>query len=155
MANEMKQYEIINMSDACTVEAEDPLVASVAIIMLSEGTYGLHDEGGETVLNILAFGGETAFEGWMAGVGITDINEYIESNLDAICKVLESTLYGSFTDRETYSKALSLIDGEAERTQWRDYWESSKRSSMTMICKTAWAYAKALRERPKKAEGAS
>jgi len=93
---------------------------------------------------------------WMAEVGITDINEYIESNLEAIASVLESTLYGDFTDRDTYNKGLSLIDDEAKKTEWRDHWEDERRSSLTKICKAAWSYAKALREKAAtKAEEAS
>jgi len=143
----MKQYEIINPSDACTVEAEDSTVAAVAILLLSEGAYGCRDEEGNDFLPPLVFGGEEAVNGWLESVGIGDLGEYVNEKREAIAAVLDSAMYGKFVDRRAYKKGLELIDDEAKRKEWRDAWEDDRRTSMTKICQAAWSYARALRAR--------
>jgi hypothetical protein len=146
---EMKQYEIINMSDACTIEAKTDRIAGVAVIILSQGQYALNNEEGEQVLPLMLFGGEAALQGWMNEVGIeVELDEYVEANLEEIADALDSVMYGSFADRAAYNKGIELLDGdEAKIKEWKDHWENERRTSMTEICRVAWGYAKALRDK--------
>ena len=143
----MRQYEIVNMSDACTVEADDPTIAAVAVLLIGEGSWGLESEDDETVLNLIFLGGEEALKGFLVEKGIEDLGEYVDANRDAIADVLDSAMYGKYVDRRAYNKGLELLgDDEAKKQEWREHWETERRSSMTQICKIAWSYAKRLRE---------
>lgn len=44
---EMHQFKIINMSDACTIEAPKESIAIAATLLLGEGAYGLEDQDGK------------------------------------------------------------------------------------------------------------
>ena len=142
----MKQYEIINMSDACTIEAESPEVAAVAVIILSNGSFGLNDEEGETVLPLLAFGGNEALDSWLEERGIESLGAYIDENREVIATALDSVMYGKFIDRLAYNKGIELLEGDSAKLQeWKDHWEDARRTSMSQICKTAWHWARDLR----------
>lgn len=140
----MKQYDVINISDPCTVESDDPIAAAVGVLMISEGGFGLTSEDGETILPILMLGG---VEEWLKAKEIEDLGDYIRANRIAIADALDSCMYGDFNDRAAYNKGLELVAGdEAKTKEWKDHWEEKRRTSMSKICQAAWAYAKQLRE---------
>jgi len=149
---ELLQYEVVNPSDACTVEAECPVVAAVAVLMLGEGAYGLRDAQGEVVMPPLRFGGSPALTRWLADVGIASLGDYIEAKRETIAAVLDSAMYGGFADRAAYRKGFKFIDSEANRREWRQVWrrrwEDERRTSTTTICKAAWSLCEELRGAP-------
>ena len=51
----MPYYEIVNPSDACTIEAPDDNTAAIAVILLGEGKYGCEKENGESINTLLMF----------------------------------------------------------------------------------------------------
>ena len=47
------KYEIINPSDKCFITSDDERLAEIVCVMLGNGSYGLKDENGNTVLCVL------------------------------------------------------------------------------------------------------
>lgn len=146
MGAETKLYEIINPSDPYTMRAESDQIAAAAGILLGQGRYGVHDSEDKDVLPVLLFGGAEEAVKEILGVEIHELGNFIDANSAAIADALDSVLIGHFGDRETYEKGLELIDDEAKRKQWREYWHEERRSSLNYIGKKAWKLAALLRE---------
>ena len=134
--------EIINPSDKVTLEADDPIVASVCCLLLARGQHGLENEEGETILPLMIFGG---LEEWLKKNGIDDLDDYIDNHMPEMIKVLESVLYGGFDTRELFNKAIEIMNNE-EAMKYRKEWNEKKRSSMTNIGKAYLSYAEKLRK---------
>lgn len=133
--------EIVNPSDAVTIEADDVTVAGVCTFLLSRGACGLKNEQGETVFPILMFGG---FEDWLKENGITDLDMWITNHKDEMIKVLESVVYGNIGSRKLFQSAIEKMTSE-NAAKYREEWNDKKRSSMTNIGAAYLAYAKKLR----------
>jgi dienelactone hydrolase len=125
----MNVYEIINPSDKCTIEADDPLVASVAILCVFNGSYSLHDKDNNQVLPLFLFG---SADEWLKEQGINDLNQYFKDNKDALIYTLESILYGGFEDRAFYNETVKLMDKE-KIAEYRQMWNDNRRTSATNI----------------------
>lgn len=136
----MKIYDIINPSDAVTIEANDPIVAAVSILLLGDGQYALDDEEGHAAAPFFMFGG---LEQWLREKGIDSLDKYFKLHASDIAEVLRSCVYGSITDRRSYNIAISHIP-EGEREVFRDRWNEARRSSITNIVKRGDELAKAL-----------
>jgi len=150
----VKQYEIINPSNPCTIEANDDIVAGVAMMAVGSGQLGLADEAGNCIIPLLMFGG---FIRWLVDVGIAKpehdeaeagaaLKAYVLDHKLAIADVLDTCMYGSFADRKAYNRGLDMILGTVAKTKWRDDWATDRRSSVNDICAACWATAKTLRE---------
>lgn len=133
----MKIYEIANPSDAYTLEADNFLVAAVAVALLGNGAYGIE---GTPCL----FG----WDAWLKEHVPQGVNAFIDANAEAMAAVLDSVMIGSETDRKNYHKALGLIDNPAKREEWKLHWHDERRSSLNDIGSRAWALAKKLRGLP-------
>ena len=141
-------YEIMNPGDEMTVEADDPVVAGVAMLYLGEGKIGLTSESGETVFPLLAFGGDAALDSWLAQVGIGSVDnlkEWAFERKDEIACCLESIVYGSFSDRKGI---LAVVDGKdnVEVLQAMAAWNNAQRSSISDYSSFAFTLAKRVRE---------
>jgi hypothetical protein len=140
-------YEIVNPSDAYTMEASDLAVAAVACLYLGSGQYGLtalspSDAPG---MPVFVFHKAEDVERWFATVcGCTMAAAF--ARRAAVADALDSVLAGSLRDRQTNADALALIDDEAKRQEWRDKWLDRRRSSLNNIGGRAMHYAKHLRE---------
>ena len=154
-------YEIINPSDAYTIEAASLDVAFVACVFLGRGLYSFQpidvgeDADGEPEVTKVAaeeiplflFGGT---EEWCK----QHLNESFESVVDRVTKdkatelaaCFESCLIGKATDRDTYLAGLKLIEDPHNREEWRRRWHDKRRSSMNDIGGRAYLMAKRLRE---------
>lgn len=137
-------YEIVNPSDAYTLEADDLEVAAVACILVGEGYYALETRDGETVVPLMVF---FSGEGWAQekfGKSVAQMVKECDRGKVAAC--LESVVIGGFRERETYLEALGLIEGGEKRKQWAESWHEGHRSSLNDIGGRARALARALRE---------
>lgn len=130
----MKIYEIANPSDAYTLEAEDFLVAAVAVAMLGNGAYGIP---GSPIL--------WGWDAWLKERIPQGLDAYITANREAIATVLDSVMIGSEADRVLYQKTLSLIESPERREEFRQLRHDTHRSSMNNIGTRAWALAKRMR----------
>jgi hypothetical protein len=139
-------YEIVNPSDACTLEAEDSLLASVVVIILSEGAYGLYDEDDRTVLPIFRFSKPESLLKWLHenGIDSNKMDEFYAKNGEEMAKILESIVYGKIADRKSIV-ALTEKMSPADRLDALAKWNDSKRSSMNDIAKGARELAKVFR----------
>lgn len=141
-------FEIQNPSDAMTIEADDYVVAGVAMLYLGEGKIGLTDEAEETAFPILAFGGDEALNGWLDHVGIgliDDLRPYAVENKDKIAICLESIVYGSITDRKAI---MATVAGKEhhEVLQAMKAWNDVKRTSLNDYSAVAFGLASQIRQ---------
>lgn len=100
----MKKYEIINPSDKCFIYADDERLAKIACVVLGRGWYGLENENGETVINIM--------ESLNDALGMTDeeIKKLMDENIIELSKVFLSIEYAyertSLNNIEELSKSI-------------------------------------------------
>ena len=131
----MPIYQIINPSDACTIEAPSDKHAAAAGLALGNGAYGVVEvETGRTVLSIGLFG---LPEELVKHFGPTDVKECINAMADWMAstaaeqvQVFESFIYGPPSEREAYAAGVAESGDAAKfKEQHRDL----KRTSMTDI----------------------
>ena len=141
-------YEILNPSDAVTIEAEDSLLASVVVIILGEGAYGLYDEDDRAVVPIFRFSDPEKLIRWLSDNGITaeKMDEFYAKNGEEMATILESVVYGKISDRKAI---LGLTDSmtKADKIKALAKYNDSKRSSANDISAAAHALAKVFRQK--------
>lgn len=139
-------FEIVNPSDACTLEAENFEVAAVACLIIGDGMYGLRQVGGDKEMPILAFGPGSA-DKWF----VEHFGRPVEASLDALkmapelVTCLDSVLLGTPRHREVYAAAMEAIADQAGRDKFKATWHDKHRSSVNDICRAGWSMADALR----------
>jgi hypothetical protein len=132
--------EIINPSDAYTMECENFVVGVAAVAVLGNGHLGLKSEDGEQTSPIL-FG----WEEWFAAQDVPDLSAFVDQNKLAIAAALASVRIGRPKDRQAEAAAvkyMSAEDAEKYRTEIHDV----RRTSMNDIGGRAWQIAKKLRD---------
>jgi hypothetical protein len=138
-------YEIINPSDACTVEADDDMVAAAAILLLGDGMYGARREGNEDVLPIFVLGGAKALDAWLEGQGVKSISDFMRGKKQEIAACLDSLVYGKENTRKAFlydTKDMLEEMREAALAKHND----KERSSLNNIGENAKKLAAWLRE---------
>jgi hypothetical protein len=140
-------YEIINMSDAYTIEAKDLELAFVACILLGRGQYALEpleDDG--VKVPFFMFGGIDEFcqKHFSKSAGAV-IDGVMEIRGKELADCLDSCLIGGKSNRQTYFDGLALIDDPAKRELWRNRWHEERRSSLNDIGGRAYEIAENLR----------
>ena len=135
-------YEIVNPSDGATIEANNGVLAALAIVVLSE-----------TVMPILAFGGKDYFTQWLKNNEIDDdkLDEFYAENGEEMAAILESVIYGDCKDRAVVSSTAEDMTPEA-RVAFYAKWNDKKRSSMNDISKACFGLAKQFRGLSKKSK---
>jgi len=136
-------YEIINPSDAMTIEADDDRVAAAVGILLGEGKIGVTSEDGRDVLPLLLFGGEKYVNEFLERLYPEKLSEFIDSNLEPIAKCLESIVYGCVSDRKAIVAAVGIDASPEAMARFND----AKRSSLNDFSAYAHSLAKRLREK--------
>jgi len=146
-------YDIVNPSDAVTIEAGDSVLASIAIIVLGNGQYGLYDEDGRTVLGIFALSTPEMLIEWLRDNGVEDtkMDEFYAKNGDEIATILESIVYGDASDRKAIT-ALTESMTKTDRLKAVAKYNDSKRSSMNDIGTAALELAKGFRKKVQEAK---
>ncbi len=143
-------FEISNPSDAYTIEADSFEVAAMAVLLLGQGNYGVHQldgpEDDRKEMPIMIIATEKQIEEWCQDNFGASLADCILRCKAKIPDVLDTVLIGSEADRATYHKALSLIDDSAKKEQWKAEWHDKRRSSMNNIGARAWAIAAKLRK---------
>lgn len=152
----MPVYEIVNPSDACTIEAPDDKHAVAAGITLGRGSYGIREcRTGRHVLSLGLFGIPAElvehFGPGDASACIETMTEWQIDNAAAQAAVFESFVYGSASERAFYATAIA---DSKEPAKFKAAHRDRKRSSMNDIGKAADACAEFYRERAAKAERA-
>jgi hypothetical protein len=143
-------YDIINMSDSYTIEAQSLDVALVACLFLGSGQYSfmpLHGDGEEVPLFL--FGGAEEWCQRHFGEGLEAVVDRVTT--DPVKRVelaacFESCIIGHEEDRNTYMAGLDLIDDPEKRKKWRALWHEDRLSSMNDIGARAYEMADKLRE---------
>lgn len=146
-------YEIVNPSDACTIEADDKTLACIAIIILSDGAYGLYDENGEAALPIFRFSDPARLVEWLHDRGISPdkMDEFYAKSGEEMATILESVAYGKISDRQAI---LAVCEGKSpeERVVALAKWNDNKRSSINDICLACHNLAKVFRKKAAQAQ---
>lgn len=143
-------YEIVNPSDPVTIEASDSVLAAVAVILLSNGDYGLYDEDERAVIPIFRLSEPERLIKWLHdnGVDSNKIDEFYAKNGEELATILESVVYGKREDRAAIL-ALTEKMSAKDRLEALAKWNESKRTSMNDIDEQARQLGKALRKRAK------
>lgn len=141
----MPTYEIVNPSDAVTIQGELPACV-VACVMLSS-MYALVDEHDQNAgpNTILVQDPEKILDKWLNEHTGLDTTAFCEAHRAEVAAALASVQYGNFAARHTYERALALIDDPAKKEQWKTEWEDDRRSSMNRIVQHAWELAAQMR----------
>jgi hypothetical protein len=134
--------DIINPSDAYTLETEDFVLGAVAIALIGEGQIGLREIGGEERRSPVLFG----WDEWLEENGIPDLGAYVDSRLEQLAAVLDTVLIGSPKDRAEVAETLALLP-ESERPGWLAKRHDRRRTSLNDIGAAAQAWAKRLRRK--------
>lgn len=136
-------YEIINPSDPYTLEAKSLKIASVANLLLGEGSYGLESEDVEKCKGspIFLFGGA---EEWFQKEFDQTIKEIIDNNLLEIAKCLDSVLPMNISERKELQEENNhqKIDVHLKREEILD----KRRTSLNNIGQRAWNLAEKIRK---------
>ena len=119
----MKTYEIKNPSDALTIQADDFLIAAVAVALLGNGQYGI--EG-----TPLLFG----WDEWLPQQGIDDLGQYLEDHAVELATALRNVYLGTVEDRPQLDAHISSAKlANAELEAWRVERNNRLRTSMNDI----------------------
>lgn len=141
-------YEIINPSDAVTIEADDEMVACVATLLIGEGKMGLmRYPDGESVLPLFMFDG---FEEWQQAHGL-DLASFLVERRGEIADCLASAVCCQASERAAVVKAIEAAGGDIQEAL-RVY-NDEKRSSLNDICDYAHSRAAQLRAADAEQEG--
>lgn len=144
----MRQFEVCNPSDKATIEADDPVVACVATLLVGRGQLGLLDENGDILLPVFLFGGADEWIAKNIGAEEDSLPQYVDANLEALVAALDSCMYGGAADRKAYQRGLDLVaDDPEKREAWRQGWAEDRRTSTSKICAAYWGFAEHLRQR--------
>lgn len=141
-------YEIVNPSDAVTIEADDEFLASVAVIILGEGAYGLYDHKGKVILPIFLFQDPAKLVKWLNehGVNPSKIDEFYAMHGEKLAVIMESLMYGKPEDRKAVLAMTANMNTDEKAKALAKYNES-KRSSMSNIAASASHLASMFREK--------
>ncbi|KKL99340.1 hypothetical protein LCGC14_1815420 [marine sediment metagenome] len=126
-------YDIINPSDAVTLEADDVVVAQAACLLLGEGQYALTNSEGEEVLPLCVFGGQ--FEKWAKEQNF-NLVDILKNHRAEVTTCLRSVMCCSISDRAAIVAAVG--DDPEALARYND----TKRSSLNDICGLAFSLAK-------------
>lgn len=141
-ATASRWLEIVNPSDAYTIDGTDTQAACAAILILGEGKYGLLNSDGDRVMSVFLFGGHEEFCQQMFG---GTIDNYIDGHKADIAAALDTVRIGSIGDREELEEALEAM-APSKRAAFLEKRNDNRRTSMNDIGSRAAKYAKLLRE---------
>jgi hypothetical protein len=137
-------YEIINPSDACTIEHDEPVIASLACLLLGHGMYALKGQDGSRPIGMIGFGGQDALYAWLTENGLRlDLNAELAARREGIATALESIAYGNITDR---SAVMAVVGIAGDRCAALVKWNDAQRSSLNDMSSRAHEIAKQLRK---------
>jgi hypothetical protein len=138
-------YEIVNPSDAYTVECPDLQIAMVVCILLGRGQYALRPlEENAVAVPMFMFGGLEKFcEKNFKKPDAEVVQHCMKQRADEVAAALDSVLIGSPADRAAfYAQApTTAAEFEQERATYHD----KKRSSLNDIGGRAYQMAANLR----------
>jgi len=143
-------YEIINPSDAYTIEAKDLEIAFVACVLLGRGQYAFEPIGDDEGVKIpfFMFGGTDDFcQKHFAKSAGAVLDGVMETRAGELAECLDSCLIGGKSNRQLYFDGLALIDDPDKREQWKVRWHDERRSSLNDIGGRAYEMAKRLRDK--------
>jgi hypothetical protein len=130
--------EIVNPSDACTIEGDDPAVLAAAALILGAGQYGLS---GDFTMPPFLLGDPMA---WFAEQFGEDFVAFLDAHEAAVAAALDTVTYGTAADRAELVAALAIMPAGA-RAGYKTAWMDRRRSSVNNIAARAAAMAEILR----------
>lgn len=145
--SEATYYEVVNPSDAYTLDGTDFEAAAAATVFLGNGLYGLKTAEDDIKMPVLAFGGEKALVAyWEATFGHSfDAFMAMQDAKARVAAVLETVLIGSFGERRRMDAVLAAISSPKDRAKAQAVWHDERRTSMNDIGQRAAELAKRFR----------
>lgn len=139
-------YEVVNPSDPVTIESDSDTTASVAILLVGQGKYGLRRDG-DTVMPLLFLAEEEDLSRWLTenGVagGLGGLQKFIDENTPEIASTLDTAMVASPSDRAAIAETIRASGGDQVKAIRA--WNEAKRSSMNNICGACFKIASRLR----------
>lgn len=142
-------YEVVNPSDAVSIEADDSVVASAATILVGTGKYFLSAADGSKVdmpMMLFAKDPSALLQSWCEQVGFKDFDALMGKHIEAVATCLESSLVGDVSDRAGLLEVFEKVGDKGSIAEAMDAWNDKKRSSMNDICGRARSIARGLRK---------
>jgi hypothetical protein len=106
-------FNIVNPSDACTLESDDLAAAGAACTLLGEGRYALRELGGDAEVPLFLFAKLDRIDAWFREHGGENLNGVLSTKLPAIARALESVKLGTPDRRDVERSSLNDIMGRA------------------------------------------
>jgi hypothetical protein len=139
-------YEIINPSDAYTLEGDDFEAACFAVLVLGQGQYALEPQERDAPgMGLFVFGG--AEDWWLKQFGYPLQEASDRIGRERLAAALESVLIGSADNRRTFKAAEAFITDPVKRREYMEQYHDRKRSSLNDIGGRAMKMAAALRRK--------
>jgi len=135
-------HEIINPSDAYTIECENMELLTAAIFILGEGAYGTSSLETNYQVPMTIFGSENGVDFFKKTFDL-DLHEYVKNHKKEIASCLSTICLGKIEDRNIYFSNLEKLDG-IEKEKYIEKWYDEKQSSMNQIGQRALKLAKLL-----------
>jgi hypothetical protein len=139
-------FEIINPSDAYTIEAPDLSIAGAACVLLGNGQYAFKQVDGDAEVPLFLFGGHDEWFREHCDGSLDDtLGRVMKDRRAELADCLDSTLIGTQADREEFHALTASVEAE-ERARLRAERHDKRRSSLNDIGARAYRMAAALRE---------
>jgi hypothetical protein len=133
-------FEIVNPSDAYSIDGTDKAAACAATLFLGEGFYGLNGPDG-SVMGPFIFGGAVE---WFAETFGRSLDDYLSENKAAVAAALDTVMIGDASHRRVVEAAMARLPESERAAFWADA-HDEKRSSLNDIGRRAKSLADALR----------
>lgn len=144
----MNLFEIINMSDAYTIDCPDLDIAFAACVLLGNGQYAFEplDSNSLSSVPIFIFGGHDEWCHMHCGGATADdvLARVMNTRKTDLADALDSVLIGSARDRAVFDAMVADMTPD-QRVKARVAWHDKKLSSMNNIGQRAYGAATALR----------
>jgi hypothetical protein len=132
--------QIVNPSDAYTLECKDFLIGAVVVMLLGESKYGCQHECEEDEMSTPVLFG---WDAWIEEHFPDGLDAFIERHRADIAVALDSVRLGSVSEREAQLRSEMYMAPEAIKAYRADIQER-RRSSMNDIATRAWKIAEKL-----------
>ena len=132
-------YELVNPSDAVTIEAPSDFVAGLVGVLLGEGKYGVRREDGESACPLFIFNAEAKFAQWLGEHGHAHLADALETHLPDVIAGLRSVVYGTLRARGGIVAAVQASGGDMKAALAA--FNDSQRTSLNDIGGRAMALA--------------
>lgn len=143
-------FDVINPCDPYTMEAPDIEVAAVAIVVVGEGQYALHQLDGDKMVYVPLFIKDGDHEAWFQ-LNLKDnftaiMDRVVKQRTQELIDCLDSFTYGDIGERALFKKEAATYTDRDAFLAFRKKYHDTRRGSQNDIAGRAWEMADIARE---------